>query len=100
MQRRKFLKSTALTAAALGTGSLYSYAAAKKKPNVIVIISDDIGYGDVSCHGNPILKTPHLDRLAKGGSDFTDFHVTPVCWSFVKYRLKRLHSTARALSPF
>jgi arylsulfatase len=68
-----------MTAAALSISSLSSYAAAKKKPNVIVILSDDIGYGDFSCHGNPVLKTPNLDRLAKEGADFTDFHVTPVC---------------------
>jgi arylsulfatase A-like enzyme len=79
MKRREFLKDTALTAAALGTASLSSFAAAKKKPNVIVILSDDIGYGDFSCHGNPVLKTPCLDRIAKEGTDFTDFHVTPVC---------------------
>jgi arylsulfatase A-like enzyme len=79
MKRRKFLKDTALTAAALGTASLSSFAAAKKKPNVIVILSDDIGYGDFSCHGHPVLKTPFLDRVAKEGMDFADFHVTPVC---------------------
>jgi arylsulfatase A-like enzyme len=79
MKRRTFLKDTALAAAALGTVSLSSFAASKKKPNVIVILSDDIGYGDFSCHGNPVLKTPFLDRVAKEGMDFTDFHVTPVC---------------------
>jgi arylsulfatase A-like enzyme len=79
MKRRKFLKTTALSAAALGTAPICSYALAKKKPNVIVILSDDIGYGDFSFHGNPVLKTPFLDRIAKEGMEFTDFHVTPVC---------------------
>ncbi len=79
LKRRKFLKNTAMTVAALSMDSLSSYAAAKKKPNVIVILSDDIGYGDFSCHGHPVLKTPNLDRLAKEGMEFTDFHVTPVC---------------------
>jgi arylsulfatase len=79
MKRRKFLKTTALTAAAVGVSSLYPYAASKKKPNVIVILADDIGFGDFSCHGHPILKTPCIDQIAKEGIDFTDFHVTPVC---------------------
>lgn len=48
-------------------------------PNVIVIITDDQGYGDLSCHGNPILKTPHLDRLHAESVRFTDFHVSPTC---------------------
>lgn len=79
MKRRNFLKTTALTAAALGTSSLYSYAASTKRPNVIVILTDDQGYGDFSLYGNPILKTPFMDRLASESVRFTDFHVTPVC---------------------
>ena len=38
-------------------------ALAAKQPNVVLVITDDQGYGDLSCHGNPILKTPHLDKL-------------------------------------
>jgi arylsulfatase len=49
------------------------------RPNVIFLITDDQGYGDLSCHGHPILKTPHLDRLHKEGTRFTDFHVSPTC---------------------
>jgi arylsulfatase A-like enzyme len=79
MKRRKFLKNTAITAAALGASSIFPFASAKKKPNVIVILTDDIGYGDFSRHGNPVLKTPYIDQIAKEGMDFTDFHVTPVC---------------------
>jgi arylsulfatase A-like enzyme len=79
MKRRNFLKTTALTAAALGTSSLHSYAALSKRPNVIVILTDDQGYGDFSLYGNPILKTPFMDRLASESVRFTDFHVTPVC---------------------
>lgn len=48
-------------------------------PNVIVILSDDQGYGDLSCHGNPILKTPNLDALHAQSVRFTDFHVAPMC---------------------
>lgn len=49
------------------------------KPNVIIILADDQGYGDLSCHGNPVLKTPHLDRLHDESIRLTDFHVAPMC---------------------
>ena len=49
------------------------------EPNVILIMTDDQGYGDLSCHGNPILKTPNLDRLHAESVRFTDFHVSPFC---------------------
>lgn len=49
------------------------------RPNVIVILTDDQGYGDLSVHGNPILKTPNLDRLHAESVRLTDFHVAPVC---------------------
>jgi arylsulfatase A-like enzyme len=50
-----------------------------RQPNIIFILTDDQGYGDLSCHGNPVLKTPNLDRLHKEGVRFTDFHVSPTC---------------------
>jgi len=40
---------------------------------------DDQGFGDLSCHGNPVLKTPRLDRLHDESIRFTDFHVAPMC---------------------
>jgi arylsulfatase len=49
------------------------------QPNILFILTDDQGYGDISAHGNPILKTPHLDRLRAEGVRFTDFHVSPTC---------------------
>src|SRR5687767_5066265 len=52
---------------------------AGKKPNVVFIITDDQGYGDLSCHGNPLLKTPHIDKLHSRSVRFTDFHVSPTC---------------------
>ena len=52
---------------------------AGRRPNIIFILTDDQGYGDLSCHGNPILKTPHIDRLHAEGVRFTDFHVSPTC---------------------
>ncbi len=49
------------------------------QPNIVFILTDDQGYGDLSCHGNPILKTPHIDRLHREGVRFTDFMVSPTC---------------------
>ena len=54
-------------------------AAAASSPNIIFILTDDQGYGDLSCHGNPILKTPHIDRLYTESVRFTDFQVSPIC---------------------
>ncbi len=49
------------------------------KPNVIIVLTDDQGYGDLSCTGNPVLKTPHMDRLAAEGVNFANFHVDSYC---------------------
>mgnify|MGYP000457008127 CR=1 FL=1 len=51
----------------------------RQQPNVVFILTDDQGYGDFSCHGNPVLRTPHLDRLHAEGRRFTNFHVSPTC---------------------
>ncbi len=48
-------------------------------PNVVFIITDDQGYGDLACHGHPSLQTPHLDRLASESVSLDDFHVAPTC---------------------
>ena len=48
-------------------------------PNVILIMTDDQGYGDLACHGNPYIKTPHLDELHAESIRFTNFHVNPFC---------------------
>ncbi len=60
-------------------GSAEPPTIAGRKPNIVFILTDDQGYGDLSCHGNPILKTPNLDRLHDEGVRFTDFHVSPTC---------------------
>ena len=57
----------------------FTLAAAPSRPNIIFVLTDDQGYGDLSCHGNPILKTPNLDRLHDEGVRFTDFQVSPTC---------------------
>jgi arylsulfatase A-like enzyme/predicted neuraminidase len=55
-------------------------ASAAEQPNIVLIFTDDQGYGDVGCYGAKGFSTPHLDRLAKEGVRFTDFHSSqPVC---------------------
>jgi len=54
-------------------------APAASKPNVLLIITDDQGYGDLACHGNPVIKTPNLDKLYEVSIRFTNFHVSPTC---------------------
>ncbi len=57
----------------------FAAAIAAERPNVILIMTDDQGYPELSAHGNPVLKTPHLDRLHSESVRFTDFHVAPMC---------------------
>ena len=54
--------------------------AADDRPNIVVVLCDDLGYGDLECYGHPEIKTPHLNKLAETGVRFTDFYSTaPVC---------------------
>ncbi len=57
----------------------FAAAAPPSRPNVVIVLSDDQGYGDFSLHGNPVLKTPNLDKLAEQSVRLTDFHVAPMC---------------------
>ena len=70
-----------LTAAAslLAWSGAAAAPAPGKRPNVLVIITDDQGYGDLACHGNPVIRTPNLDQLAKESVRLTNFYVSPVC---------------------
>ena len=71
LSRREFL---------LGSAALPALGANPRKPNILLILADDLGYGDMSCYGNTSIRTPNLDRLAAGGVRFTDFHASgPVC---------------------
>ncbi len=49
------------------------------RPNIVLVMTDDQGYGDLGVTGNPILKTPHIDGFARESVRFTDFHVSPTC---------------------
>ncbi len=84
--RRDFLRIVAAGAAALALPGCVSrsnvsgQAYSGDKPNIILIMADDLGYGDVGCYGNEIIKTPNIDWLARNGMRFTDFHSNgPVC---------------------
>jgi len=72
MTRRELLIASALA-------PLAAAAAPAKRPNIVLFVSDDQGFGDLSLHGNPVLQTPNLDRIAHEGAEFTQFHVNPVC---------------------
>ena len=53
---------------------LANVVAAQRAPNVVIIMADDLGYGDLGCYGHPTIRTPHLDRMAREGMRFTDFY--------------------------
>jgi len=78
VNRRRFLSSTAagaLATAALGRANSTA-AAGKDRPNILWIIADDVGDGDLGCYGHPTIRTENLDRLAAGGIRFTSAFVT------------------------
>lgn len=77
--RREFLGRSLLPWAAMPLLASAQTTPATRAPNVIVILTDDQGYGDLGCHGNPTLKTPHLDRLHAEGTRLTRFYTYPVC---------------------
>lgn len=52
---------------------------ASERPNILIIFTDDQGYGDVGCYGNEVIKTPRLDQLAREGTRYTQFYVQPTC---------------------
>ncbi|MBK5293931.1 MAG: sulfatase-like hydrolase/transferase [Acidobacteriia bacterium] len=59
---------------------LLSWAAQARKPNVVFLVADDLGYGELACQGNPQIPTPHIDSIAAGGVRFTDGYVSaPFC---------------------
>lgn len=75
MRRRTFLN----LATAAGGSCIANPLRAAGRPNVIVVLTDDQGYGDFSAHGNPVLKTPNLDRWHASSTRFIDFHAMPMC---------------------
>ncbi|MHC4123906.1 MAG: sulfatase-like hydrolase/transferase [Planctomycetota bacterium] len=80
MNRRNFLKNSAKAAVTLALSgctqnlTIDSESTRTKKPNIILIMVDDMGYEGLSCYGSPHYKTPNIDRLCTEGLKFTDFH--------------------------
>ncbi len=58
---------------------VHTLVSAQIKPNVVLILTDDLGWGDLSLHGNPFVETPQLDKLAKSGIELANFYVSPLC---------------------
>jgi arylsulfatase len=56
-----------------------SFCSAAVKPNIVLIMTDDQGYFDLSCHGNPVIKTPNIDKFHSESTRFTQFHVSSSC---------------------
>lgn len=89
LTRRQFLKNVSTVAApiALSAAGVLSIPEAvsaldkqSRKPNIIFILADDLGYGDLGCYGQKQIRTPHIDRMAKEGVRFTDcYSGTTVC---------------------
>lgn len=61
------------------SGILSTLSLLGQRPNVVIVITDDQGYGDLGCTGNPIIKTPAIDQLANESVWLTDYHVAPTC---------------------
>jgi arylsulfatase A-like enzyme len=77
--RREFINTTVATAAAATVGRAIEPAAATR-PNILFILADDLGYGDLSCYGRPDYRTPALDGLARQGLKFMSaYAAAPVC---------------------
>ena len=80
LSRREFLRNSSALAAWTGLAAAGPRAfAAEEPPNVVVVITDDQGFGDLGAHGNEHIRTPNLDKLHAESTRLTRFHVCPVC---------------------
>ena len=69
------------------------------KPNVIVILADDLGYGNVSAYGSKTISTPNIDKLANGGVCFTDGHATSATSTPSRYAMLQVHTHGKTRMP-
>ncbi len=77
--RQRILAAATVAALALTRGPALGSQPEGRRPNVVLIMTDDQGYGDVGFHGNPQIRTPNLDRLARESVRVANFCVSPVC---------------------
>lgn len=78
--RRDLLNTAAAAVCGMPLGAMQRAPAPARKPNIVVILADDLGYGELGCQGNPEIPTPNIDSIARNGVRFTDGYVTaPVC---------------------
>ena len=68
-----------IVAALVASATTRAESAGGPRPNIILVMPDDVGYGDYACLGNPIMRTPAVDAFAKQSLLFTQFHVSPTC---------------------
>src|SRR5438477_11874807 len=64
---------------ALVTLAFHVCSVAAEKPNIVLIVADDLGYGDVGVFGARDIPTPNIDRMARAGVKLTDFYAAPLC---------------------
>jgi len=92
------------------------HATERKRPNIVVVFIDDMGWGDFSCFGNTTVKTPNIDRLANEGLRFEQFYVnSPICspsrtaistgqypqrWRITSYLSNRAHNRERGMAQW
>jgi arylsulfatase A-like enzyme len=115
MDRRSFLKCAGAAICSVGAGSLAAaLASAARRPNIILVFIDDMGWADFSCFGNKDAKTPCIDRLAAEGIAFEQFYVnSPICspsrvaistgqypqrWNITSYLSNRKHNKKRGIA--
>ena len=63
----------------LVAGLLEPAGACAEQPNIVIVLADDMGYGDLGCYGSPNIRTPEIDRMASEGAKLTAFYAAPVC---------------------
>lgn len=98
---RRYLLLAAICGFALAT--LHAQPAAPSRPNIVLIITDDVGYGDIGSYGAPDIKTPNIDSLARNGTRFTQFYAngsscTPTRAGLISGRYQQRFSLERPLS--
>ena len=76
MRKTILLAMIALLGAAFG---VQAASLSGSRPNIIFVLSDDTGWGEIEASGNPIIKTPNVNRLWREGMRFTNYHVAPSC---------------------